>query len=219
MNKLSLPVLYSFRRCPYAIRSRMALAAAGIKCELREVVLRDKAPEILAISSKGTVPVLQLADGQVIDESLDVMLWALDQSDPENWLDTNEDETRLLIEQNDFDFKDRLDHYKYYVNYPERPQRHYRQQAEEFLMDLERRLVKNNGTGLIDKRVTLADVSIFPFIRQFARVDYDWFSNSAYVNLLQWLEKFEQGSLFNSVMTKYEPWTVGSNTVFFCDTN
>jgi glutathione S-transferase len=209
------PVLYSFRRCPYAIRSRMALAAASIKCEMREVVLPDKPAEMLAISSKGTVPVLQFADGQVLDESMDIMYWALQQSDPEHWLDTNKDETQSLIEKNDFAFKDKLDRYKYFVSYPEYPQEYYRQQAEEYLVELEQRLKNNNEKGLIEERVRLADIAIFPFIRQFSRVDYDWFSNSAYTNLKQWLEKFEQASLFKSVMTKYKPWVTGGNTEYF----
>ncbi len=203
MNKPHYPLLYSFRRCPYAIRSRMALAVAGISYELCEVNLRDKPPEMMAISARGTVPVLQLADGQVIDESLEVMFWALHQSDPEHWLDADEHESRSLIERNDFDFKDKLDRYKYHVRYPEHAQQVYRQQAEEFLLDLEQRLENNNGNGLITGRTTLADVAIFPFIRQFSRVDEQWFAQSPYVKLRCWLERFEKNELFLRVMKKH----------------
>lgn len=215
MNSPSYPVLYSFRRCPYAIRARTALLVASIKCEIREVILQDKPEAMLALSNKGTVPVLQLEDGRVIDESLDLMLWALEQSDPEHWLDADNDESRSLIEQNDKDFKDKLDRYKYFSRFPEHPQLYYRQQAEEFLNELEQRLADNNGAGLIDKRITLADVAIFPFIRQFAHVDYLWFNKSTYTKTGHWLESFEKSDLFLRVMQKYKLWTLNSNVEIF----
>jgi glutathione S-transferase len=210
------PVLYSFRRCPYAIRGRMALVAANIKCELREVVLSDKPAEMLAISAKGTVPVLQLTEGQVIDESLDVMYWALQQSDPEHWLNVNEDETQLLIKCNDGEFKQNLDRYKYFNRYPEHSQEYYRSQAEAFLLNLEEHLQINKGAGLVDKKQSLADIAIFPFIRQFSRVDYDWFLNSPYVELKQWLSNIEESERFLNVMKKYKHWKNEMPPQFIC---
>lgn len=208
-----LPVLYTFRRCPYAIRARMALKYASVNCELREVALRNKPPAMLAISSKGTVPVLQLTDGSIIDESLDVMLWALKQADPDIWLNVAEQETENLIQQNDQEFKKYLDRYKYFQQYPEQPQSVYRQHTESFLGLLESRLQRHQGGGLVAGHITLADVAIFPFIRQFAHVDMEWFSHSRYKNLVSWLLNFESGELFLSVMKKYKPWQQERNTV------
>ncbi len=215
MSEPEFPVLYSFRRCPYAIRGRMALAAANIKCELREVVLSDKPAEMLAISAKGTVPVLQLTDGQVIDESLDLMNWALQQSDPEHWLNVSEDKTQLLIKGNDGEFKQNLDRYKYFNRYPEHPQEYYRSQAEAFLLNLEEHLQINKGAGLVDNTQSLADIAIFPFIRQFSRVDHDWFINSPYVELKRWLSNIEGSERFLKVMNKYQVWTNASKIELF----
>ena len=215
MPNPGLPILYSFRRCPYAIRARMALAVAGTKCELREVILRDKPEQMLAISSKGTVPVLELADGRVIDESLDVMHWALKQSDPEQWLHQQVSLSENLIEKNDLEFKEHLDRYKYYVNYPEHSQLYYREKGEEFLQKLEDSLQENKGVGLVCARVSLADVAIFPFVRQFSRVEEDWFPGTHYELLIQWLQRIEKGSLFQSVMHKYPRWSEQSETQVF----
>ena len=193
----------------------MAIKLAGIKCELREVFLKDKPEQMISISNKGTVPVLQLPDGDVIDESLDVMLWALASSDPENWLDADRIETIALINENDFVFKEHLDRYKYHVQYPENPQIFYRKCAEEFLQKLEKRLENYNGCGLLLQRSTLADVAIFPFIRQFAQVDRQWFDNSEYDFLKLWLNNFEANQLFRSVMNKYDPWKPGNHIELF----
>lgn len=200
------PVLYSFRRCPYAIRARMALKYASIEYELREVILSNKPQVMIILSNKGTVPVLQLTDGKIIDESLDVMLWALQQSDPDNWLHVEPQNTRLLIENNDNGFKLYLDRYKYFQRFPEESQLYYRENAEEFIKLLESRLRQNGGIGLVTGHISLADVAIFPFIRQFAHVDWEWFSNSQYKNLISWLLRFEQSELFISVMKKHKPW-------------
>ncbi len=200
------PVLYTFRRCPYAIRARMALKYADITCELREVVLRNKPQAMLNVSNKGTVPVLQLTDGTVIEESLDVMLWALEQADPDEWLNVAPQETEILINQNDEEFKKYLDRYKYFQQHPEQPQTHYRQQAESFLGLLETHLQKHSGLGFLSERISLVDIAIFPFIRQFAHVDLEWFSHSQYKYLISWLLKFESSELFLSVMQKYMPW-------------
>jgi glutathione S-transferase len=191
----------------------MALLAANIKCELREVVLRDKPAEMISISAKGTVPVLKLANGQVLDESLDVMSWALQQSDPEQWLNVNNDETQALIKLNDGEFKDNLDRYKYFTRYPEQPQEYYRNQAEKFLFRLEQQLQENGGGGLVANKLSLADIAIFPFVRQFSRVDYDWFTRTPYIETKQWLSAILESSRFQSVMKKYETWKPG---IFTC---
>ncbi|MGB1581943.1 MAG: glutathione S-transferase N-terminal domain-containing protein, partial [Nevskiales bacterium] len=129
---MSLPVLYSFRRCPYAMRARIALAKAGVTVELREILLKDKPAEMLALSPKGTVPVLQLPGGEVIDESLDVMRWALQGHDPDSWLEPDPELTEVLIEANDGPFKSALDRYKYFTRFPEQPREVYRAQGETF---------------------------------------------------------------------------------------
>jgi glutathione S-transferase len=200
------PVLYSFRRCPYAIRARMALKYASISCELREIVLSNKPQAMINLSNKGTVPVLQLTDGSVIDESLEVMLWALGQADPDNWLDIENEHARLLIKKNDQEFKQYLDKYKYFQRYPEHTQLYYRKQAEEFIELLENMLQEHHGLGLVSNQLSLADVAIFPFVRQFAHVDWEWFSNSQYRNLISWLLNLEGSELFLEVMSKHKLW-------------
>ena len=207
------PVLYSFRRCPYAIRARMALEYASISCELREIILSNKPQAMINLSNKGTVPVLQLADGSVIDESLEVMLWALEQTDPDNWLDIENEHARLLIEKNDHEFKQYLDQYKYFHRYPENTQLHYRKQAEEFIGILETRLQEHQGLGLVSNQLSLADVAIFPFVRQFAHVDWEWFSNSRYKYLISWLLKLEESELFLAVMDKHILWQENEDLV------
>ncbi|MGB2359845.1 MAG: glutathione S-transferase [Porticoccaceae bacterium] len=215
VSKLSkmTPVLYSFRRCPYAIRARMSLHCASITVELREVFLANKPEAMLALSSKGTVPVLQLAD-QVLDESLDVMRWALGQSDPENWLRQElQDQTAALIETNDGPFKVYLDHYKYWDRYPAESQETYRERAEEFLTQLESLLTAN--TFLLASRPTMADIAIFPFIRQFAFVDKPWFDQSPYSQLKHWLDYFLNSPHFMGSMKKMPAWQPGDSSQLF----
>ncbi len=207
------PVLYSFRRCPYAIRARMALEYASITYELREVKLSNKPQTMINLSHKGTVPVLQLMDGSVIDESLDIMLWALEQADPDCWLSVEQNDTRLLIEKNDQEFTLYLEQYKYFQRFPEHSQLFYREKAEVFIGLLETNLQEHQGIGLVSNQQTLADVAIFPFIRQFAHVDWEWFSNSQYRNLISWLVKFEESELFLAVMDKYKPWQENDDVV------
>jgi len=184
----------------------MALEYASINCELREVKLSNKPQTMINISNKGTVPVLQLTDGSVIDESLDIMLWALEQTDPDQWLGVEQKNTRLLIEKYDQEFTQYLDQYKYFQRYPEHSQLYYREKAEIFIELLETKLQEHSGIALVSNRLTLVDVAIFPFIRQFAHVDWEWFSNSQYKNLISWLLKFEESELFLAVMNKHEPW-------------
>lgn len=217
-SKLILPVLYSFRRCPYAMRARMALKVSGCAVHLREVVLRDKPQALLECSAKGTVPVLVLPNGTVIDESRDIMHWALSQNDPEHWLPRQNDELSTLILQlldfNDDIFKNNLDRYKYPNRYPEQHPEYYRIQGEQFLAMLEDRL--NMHQFLMGNKVSMADSGIFPFIRQFANVDRNWFDQAPYPQLQAWLEYFIQSELFNAVMEKYPRWEENSEPIVFC---
>jgi glutathione S-transferase len=220
---MRLPILYSFRRCPYAIRARMALAYAGISYELREVSLKNKPQEMLNISPKGTTPVMQFFTGQdlieqdflVLEESLDIMNWALEQHDPLNWKNLPEQPLAIaqqLIDTNDREFKHALDHYKYPNRFPEKSQKDYRLQAEEFLQVLELQLQSRSRTSeaqvfLVSDRQTLADIAIFPFVRQLAYVDIDWFLSSSYERLQQWLKWHETSEMFEFVMQKFPIWT------------
>ena len=200
------------------MRARMALMQACVQCELREVVLRDKPEQMLALSAKGTVPVLQLPGGEVIDESLDVMHWALAISDPQGCLAAQPELSAELIAQNDSSFKDDLDRYKYHVRYPDYPQRYYRERAEAFLVKLEKLLGQHQGLGLVSNRLTLADLAILPFVRQFSHVDRSWFEATRSGFLTQWLQDFERSDLFLSVMNKYAAWSDGDPiTVFAAD--
>ncbi len=205
MPNSKTPILYSFRRCPYAIRARLALSNANICIELREVILRDKPAQLLKISPKATVPVLQLADDRIMDESLDIMRWALSKKDKNNWLNEgNLNEIQLLIQWNDQRFKYFLDRYKYADRYPENSALFYRENAEAFIVELESRLSRQ--TFLCEDHCTLADIAIFPFIRQFANVDQGWFQNSNYQHLNLWLTKHLNSELFIAVMKKYPQW-------------
>jgi glutathione S-transferase len=191
----------------------MALEYASIACELREVKLSNKPQAMINLSHKGTVPVLQLMDGSVIDQSLDIMLWALEQADPDHWSDEEQNDSRFLIEKNDQEFTQHLEQYKYFQRFPEHSQLFYREKAEEFIGVLETNVQEHEGIGLVSNRLTLADVAIFPFIRQFAHVDWEWFSNSQYRNLISWLVKFEESELFMTVMNKYKPWQENDDAV------
>lgn len=214
---MCLPILYSFRRCPYAIRARMALAYAEITYELREVSLKNKPKEMLEISPKGTTPVMQIFDAaqnfMVLEESLDIMCWALQQNDPLNWGNLSNDDLEIanqLITTNDREFKQALDRYKYANRFPEQSPEFYRQQAEEFLKILEQKLCDHsqsvNSQFLIGDRQTLVDVAVFPFVRQFAYVDIEWFNASSYLNLQRWLRWHESSMLFELVMQKFPVW-------------
>ncbi|MFQ3325028.1 MAG: glutathione S-transferase [Pseudomonadales bacterium] len=208
-----MPLLYSFRRCPYAIRARLAIYASGIKVELREIPLRDKPEHMLQLSAKGTVPVLQLPNGDVIDESIDVFYWALEINDPADWLVVDIDELAKLVKYNDGEFKHWLDRYKYSIGYPEHSVEYYRQQAELFIAELEQRL--NTNQYLLGNKLSAADMAVLPFIRQFAFVDKAWFDSAPYPKVQRWLEDFLISSLFLTVMDKYSPWQAGDDVVWF----
>jgi glutathione S-transferase len=202
---MALPILYSYRRCPYAMRARMAICAARIAVEVREISLREKPPHLLQISPKGTVPVLQLPDGTVLEQSLDIMQWALAQNDPQGWLNADPEAVNALITINDGDFKKALDRYKYPDRYPEHTQAFYREQGEPFLQRLEAALGEHDY--LLGDKPSMADVAIFPFIRQFAAVDAEWFARSPYPKLRVWLEGWLESPLFAQVMQKFPTYT------------
>lgn len=194
------PILYTFRRCPYAMRARMALAASGITCEMREVKLREKPSKMLEASPKGTVPVLVLPDGSVIDESIDVMRWALARSDPKGWLSGDDEE---LIAANDGPFKHHLDRYKYSTRHGTDSEEH-RSACLTILEKLEQRLTTD--TYLCGGSQTLTDIAIMPFVRQFAATDRDWFDAQALPKLRNWLDSQIASGLFATIMVKRDQW-------------
>jgi glutathione S-transferase len=207
---IALPVLYSFRRCPYAMRARMALWAAGITVELREVKLAAKPPALVAASPKATVPVLVLADGTVIDQSLDIMRWALGQNDPEGWLAGDEP---ALIAANDWSFKHHLDRAKYPGRYDEDGVTDHRAAALALLAPVEARLAE--ALYLAGEKRGFTDIALFPFIRQFAAIDPAWFAAQPVPRLQGWLERLGGSDLFAAVMGKYAPWQQGDAPVLF----
>lgn len=203
-----MTVLYTFRRCPYAMRARMALAASGLPVRVREVILRDKPPEMLAASPKGTVPVLVRTDGGVIDESLDIMRWALAQNDPGGWLRVDAAETAILIAQNDGPFKHALDRYKYADRHKTDAATH-RAAAMDILTGLAARLDANGGQ-LLGPLPTLADIAIFPFVRQFAATDAAFWQAHAPAALQAWLAGHVTSPRFLATMKKYPRWQPGA---------
>ncbi|WP_225785460.1 glutathione S-transferase [Xenophilus sp. Marseille-Q4582] len=209
----ALPVLYSFRRCPYAMRARLALLASGQACVLREVLLRDKPAALLAASPKGTVPVLQLADGTVIDQSLDIMRWTLRRHDPLGWLTHDDDAAQALIAQCDGPFKQALDAYKY-------PERHAgwapgaaRDSVARQFAALDGRLQEH--AFLCAPQASLADAAWMPFVRQAAQVDAAWFGAQPWPRLQNWLQRWLDGPLFARAMRQVPPWRPGQPQVRF----
>lgn len=205
-----LPILYSFRRCPYAMRARMALLSSGQRCALREVVLRSKPPEMLEASPKGTVPVLVLPEDEVIDESYAIMKWALTRHDPDGWLSPSSGtvaEIDALIAENDRDFKHHLDRYKYPNRYEGADAQFHRAEGLRFLKGLEDRLT--GSAFLFGPRMKLADAAIAPFVRQFAHTDKDWFDAQDLPAVQRWLEGILGSAAFQNVMKKYPPWQQG----------
>ncbi|WP_082443106.1 MULTISPECIES: glutathione S-transferase [unclassified Sphingomonas] len=201
------PVLYSFRRCPYAMRARWALAVSGVRYELREVRLADKPEAMLSISPKGTVPVLQTADGAVIDESLSIMRWALKSHDTQNWLAGDDP---ALIASNDGVFKYHLDRYKYPDRHGSDPTEH-RRLGLLFLDELEQRIGAAGQLGGV--KMGLADAAIVPFVRQFAAVDRDWFDAQPLPWLKTWLAGHLASDLFERIMYRVAPWRPGERVV------
>jgi glutathione S-transferase len=203
----ALPVLYSFRRCPYAIRARLALVQAGITVELREVDLKRKPAELLAASPAATVPVLDLGHGQVLTQSLDIMRWALRQNDPDDWQHQGDEAfNQWLVDTTDSDFKRWLDCYKYAERFPERSATEWRDDAVHCLIEpLDARLAEQAWVG--DTRPSWADAAVFPFVRQFAGVDPAWWAASPWVHTRRWLDAWLSHPVFLSCMTKVPVWT------------
>ena len=211
---MPLPILYSYRRCPYAMRARMAIKYANVSVDIRDIALKEKPAEMLIASPKGTVPVLVLQNGQVLEQSLDIMYWALQQRDIDGWLTADKPLTQRLIAENDGSFKQALDKYKYAIRFPEQSVEFYRAQAEVFLQKLERLLAKS--VFLLGDKVSLADIALFPFIRQFSGVDPVWFEAAAYLKLKAWLKQLVDSDLFVDIMQK-RPTYAGKQAVLIAD--
>ncbi len=197
------------------MRARMVLLHSKIQCEIREIKLSNKPKEMLAISPKGTVPVLILENGDILDESLDVMLWAIEQGNLRNLFNSGKKEILDLIKINDGEFKDAIDRYKYSSLYPEKPMIEYRKMGEPFLEKIESYLEKNKF--IFGKNISLADLAIFPFIRQFCRVDIDWFNSSLFKKIKEWTLFFEGSENFIDIMRKIKPWTTGDKPTLFLE--
>lgn len=226
---MTLPVLYSLRNCPYAMRARIAIYKSKQSVELRDVVLDNKPAAMIAASAKATVPILVIASSKVIDESLDVMLWALGKSDPQNLLRTEifdrqtascenkvsvkYDAILSLIRLFDHEFKPRLEAYKCAKRYHESNLLECRQACEVFIQNLEQRL--STHQYLIDENESMADIAILPFIRQFAKVERQWYLQSPYPQVKQWLNQYLQSVMFTKVMAKYPLWSSGQAVLEF----
>lgn len=211
MTDQDLPVLYSFRRCPYAMRARMAIAASEFTCELRELILKDKPGAMLKVSPKGTVPVLVLTDGTVIDESLDIMLTVLEQHDPGHWLN-DRDKSLDWIQQYDKEFKPLLDRYKYHVGYPELSFEQHRDNTLPYLSRLNEQL--KDSDNLICDDIRLADIALMPFIRQYAFVDKAWFDQQPWPHVHRWLNDHLNSDLFKAIMPKFKLFNDGFSYTF-----
>ena len=201
---MTLPILYSFRRCPYAMRARMALILASKKCELREILLKDKPDQMLQVSSKGTVPVLQFPD-KVLDESLDIISWAIESPVPNVYIYNAEEElsSRELIQLFDSKFKYHLDRYKYSSRYGVDPLEH-REECKVILENLEVKIHPN--PWIFGKQVSVLDISILPFIRQYKIANPDWFFAQNFTKVIALLNYFEKSDLFAQAMQKFELW-------------
>ena len=214
----SLDRLYSFRRCPYAMRARLGIVFAELSVELREIELKNKPAPMLAISPKGTVPVLQLSasdgtSGRVLEESQDILMWALERHDPQGLLDTDLSRAQALIQHNDDEFKYWLDRYKHADRHPQQTQLEYSEHGEVFLQQLE--LLITEHSYLLGDRISVADIAIMPFVRQFAHVDREVFFSLPYPYLQQWLTRWLEHPAFTQVMYKFKPWQEGDERVVF----
>lgn len=215
INILNPLIIYSFRRCPYCIRAHMALKHAGLKVILRSITLKHMPKEALAVSPNATVPSLVITENEYIDESWDIVKWAVRKNDPSNWLGENDQYLKPaedLIKINDGSFKSSLDRYKYASRHPEHSQEHYRKYCESFILMLNERLKQNQF--LLAEHITVADIGIFPFIRQFAMVDKEWFDNSSFSALQDWLRFMLKTEWFKYAFTKYELWKPENKDIY-----
>lgn len=203
MNPATVPLLYSYRRCPYAMRARMALLVAGIAFDAHDIVLRNKPAAMLALSPKGTVPVLQLPDGGVLEQSLDIMQWALAARDPEGWWARAQGSANLgLLSVCDGLFKQHLDRYKYPERFEKEDsvQQHRDAAVEMLLNPLDAQLRRSAQLGGHTPCAT--DIAIFPFVRQFAAVEPVWFEQLALPALKVWLAGWLSHPLFEAAMAR-----------------
>lgn len=213
-GKADRPVLYSFRRCPYAIRARLALKVSGVSVTLREVLLRDKPAALVTVSPRATVPVLQLPDGTVLDQSLDIMRWALRAHDPQGWLRDDESDTvDALTALNDGPFKQALDRYKYAPKPLDAVAAASRDAGISWLQALDVRLARHRH--LLRDTPSLADMALLPFVRQFAAVEPAAFAHHGLPRLQDWLARLTGSALFAAVMAKVDPWRPGDAEVAF----
>ena len=215
---MTLPVLYSFRRCPFAMRARMALCVSAIDYRLREIKLSDKPQVLFDLSAKATVPVLHLSTGDVIDESKDIMAWALQHRDPQQWLfadgQCNQRQWQLIDEFQDL-CKPAIDRYKYPQRYQLQDRNYYRQQIYDYLLSFEYSLQQQRY--LVADTPKLVDVALFPFVRQFAKTDELWFYQQSWQKLITWLDYFLQSALFLQVMRKYPLWHPDADDIVVCN--
>ena len=210
------PILWSFRRCPYAMRARLAIKASEQQVHLREILLRDKPEPFLAASTKGTVPVLECTDGQVIDESRDVMFWALQSNDPHDWLAVYHRDKEAVcahLDALDGDFKHHLDRYKYATRYEEADESAHRAAGAAYLENWNDILTRQ--TALSGDRLGLLDYATLPFVRQFRIADPSWFDAQDWSALHAWLQHFFNSPLFASIMEKYKPWKETGEDILF----
>ncbi len=206
-----LPVLWSFRRCPYAMRARLAVQSAGVSVELREILLKAKPDPFLQTSASGTVPALKTGD-VILDESLDIMIWALKQNDPMGWLNLPDDGWDLIT-HNDGPFKAALDRTKYATRYDDADPMIEREKAASFLINLNERLARDGW--LMGPTPTICDYAILPFVRQFANIDRAWFDGQDWPYLIHWLERFLASDGFAAIMVKHPVWTDGQAPLNF----
>ena len=215
MIKNNFPILYSFRRCPYAMRARLALQSSGIIVEIREIKLQNKPEEFLQSSQKGTVPVLILNSEKVLDESIDIIQWALNTNDPKNWLaegQLNQIEIDKILITLECDFKKNLDRYKYPNRYDSNNKDFHRDKNLKFLNYLNDLLKKNNALNC--PHLSMLDYAILPFIRQFRNVDELWFDALDLIFLKKWLFQFIDSNEFSSIMKKYNLWDPNQTPIY-----
>lgn len=205
------PIFWTFRRCPYAMRARLALNLSAVVVELREILLRDKPQAFLDTSPSATVPALRAKD-LVLDESLEIMLWALEQNDPQRLLDMPKEGWDLIAE-NDGPFKTALDYTKYASRFPQMDANVERNKAAAFLIDLDKRL--HGQCFIFGDHARIADFAILPFVRQFANTDRSWFDAQDWPDLIAWLNRFTDSSAFAQIMHKYRPWVEGDAPIWF----
>ena len=200
---MKLPVLYTFRRCPYAMRARISMYYSKISYEHREILLKERPKKLYQLSPKGTVPVLNLPDGKVIDESLDIMKWSVSVNDPDSWFVNNIDHQLEIISINDEEFKKWLDRYKYHDRYPEYSVEYYRGKCEKILDNFEKILASEKF--LFSNNISLADIALLPFVRQFSNVDIIWFRKT-FIHLSGWMNGLIGMEIFQAMMKKFEIW-------------